>query len=262
MRVFAHGQSKFAPQSMFYLKKLLSALVLPPFGLIIFAFVGLWLARRHPRLGRAIAAIALLALAALSLPPVADALMHGLETSPSISAQHLARAQAIVILGGGTYPAAPEYGNDTVGRWTLERVRYGSHLQKRSGLPILVSGGAPFGGRAEGEAMKEAIERDFHGRVRWMENASRDTSENAAYSAAMLKAAGVTRIALVSHGWHLPRAIELYASQGLEVFAAPTAFSTPIPSLYARALPSAAALNQSNMALHEWLGILVQRLLK
>lgn len=247
---------------MFYLKKLLSALVLPPLGLILFAFFGLWLARRHPRLGRSIAAIALLGLAALSLPPVADALMHGLESRPPISAQQLARAQAIVILGGGNYPAAPEYGDDTVNRWTLERVRYGAQLQKRSGLPILVSGGAPFGGRPESETMKEAIERDFHGRVQWVESASRDTAENAAYSATMLKAAGVTRIALVSHGWHLPRAVELYERQGLEVLAAPTVFSTPSPSLFARALPSAASLNQSSMALHEWLGILVQRLMK
>lgn len=247
---------------MFYVKKLLSALVLPPLGLILLAFFGLWLTRRHPRLGRGVAAVALLALAALSLPPVADALMHGLETSAPVSAQMLARAQAIVILGGGNYAAAPEYGDDTVSRWTLERVRYGAHLQARSGLPILVSGGAPFGGRPEGETMKEAIERDFHGQVQWMENASRDTAENAAYSATILKSAGIKRIVLVSHGWHLPRAVELFERQGLEVIAAPTVFSTPGPSLFARALPSAAWLHQSSMALHEWLGILVEHLMQ
>ncbi len=247
---------------MFYLKKLLSSLVLPPFGLILFAFSGLWLARRHPRLGRSIAALGLLGLAALSLPLVAESLMDSLESRPPISAKDLARAQAIVILGGGNYAMAPEYGEDTVNRWTLERVRYGAQLQKRSGLPILVSGGAPFGGRPEGETMKEAIERDFHGRVQWVEGASRDTAENAAYSASVLKAAGVKRIALVSHAWHLPRALELFERQGLEVLAAPTAYSTPGPSLFARALPSAFALNQSSMALHEWLGVLVQRVMK
>ena len=313
---------------MFYLKKLLSALVLPPFGLILLGFFGLWLARRHPRTGRSIAALALLALTALSLPPVADALMHSLETYPALSASwgqsassdhkisdaspssdHKPsntptltanvtkssdpkssgpksfsdakpssdqrpsapapadpkrspnlRPQAIVILGGGNYPAAPEYGGDTVSHYTLERVRYGVHLQRRSGLPILVTGGAPFGGRPEGETMKEAIERDFHGQVKWVEAASRDTAENAAMSAAMLKAAGITRIALVSHGWHLPRAVELFEHQGLEVLPAPTSFATHAPSLFAQALPSASALEKSYMALHEWLGILVQRM--
>ena len=247
---------------MFYLKKLLSALVIPPFSLILLALFGLWLSRKHARTGRAIALFALLALTALSLPPVADGLMHSLETQPPILAQKLARAQAIVILGGGSYPAAPEYGGDTVSRWSLARVRYGAYLQQRAGLPILVTGGAPYGGRPEGESMKEVIEREFQGQVKWVEAASRDTAENAADSAAMLKAAGISRIALVSDAWHLARAIELFKRQGLEVLAAPTQFTTASPSLFERALPSAGALLNSNLALHEWLGIFVQRLKK
>lgn len=245
---------------MFYLKKLLSALVLPPFSLILLALLGLWLSRKHARTGRALAAVALLALVALSLPPVADGLMRSLERQPPISAQKLARAQAIVVLGGGIYPAAPEYGGDTVSEASLARVRYGAYLQKRAGLPILVTGGAPFGGRPEGEVMKETIEREFHGQVKWVEGRSRDTGENAVYSAAMLKAAGISRIALVSDGWHLTRAIELFQRQGLEVLAAPTGFTGDSPSLFAQALPSANALHDSNIALHEWLGIFVQRL--
>src|SRR5262245_11762717 len=172
---------------MLYFKKILSALVLPPTGPILLALFGVWLARSRPRLGRGVAAIALLGLAALSLPPVADALVHSLETQPVISAHALAGAQAIVILGGGAYWSAPEYGGDTVARATLERVRYGVFLQRRSGLPILVSGGAPYGGRTEAEAMQEAVERDFRGHADWVESASRDTAENAAYSASLLK---------------------------------------------------------------------------
>ncbi len=247
---------------MFFLKKLLSALALPPFSLILLAAFGLWLSRRHARTGRGISAVALLALIALSLPPIADGLVRSLETQPPISAQNLARAQAIVILGGGIYPAAPEYGGDTISGASLKRVRYGAYLQKRTGLPILVSGGAPFGGRPEGEAMKEVIEREFRGEVKWVEGASRDTAENAAYSAPMLKAAGIRRIALVSDAWHLARAIELFQRQGFEVLPAPTGFTTASPSLFAQLLPSAGALTDSNIALHEWLGIFVQRLIK
>jgi uncharacterized SAM-binding protein YcdF (DUF218 family) len=245
---------------MFFVKKALSALILPPAGPILVALFGLWVARRRPRLGHGITAAALLGLVALSLPPVAAALMHSLERTPPISAQMLARAQAIVILGGGTYPAAPEYGGDTIGRSTLERVRYGVYLQKRSGLPILVTGGAPLGGRSDAETMKEAIERDFHAQVKWIEGASRDTAENAAYSASMLKQAGISRIALVSQGWHLPRAVALFEHRGLEVLPAPTGFTTRPPSRLALALPSAEALAASTLALHEWLGIFVQRL--
>lgn len=244
---------------MFYLKKLLSALVLPPLGPIVLALLGLWLARRRPRLGHALTAIALLGLVALSMPPVAIGLMRSLESQPPISEQKLARAQAIVILGGGVYWEAPEYGGDTVSRSTLERVRYGVLLQQRSGLPILVSGGAPFGGRPDGETMKAAIEGTLGGRVQWVESASRDTAENAAYSAAILKTAGISRIALVSQAWHLRRAVELFERKGLEVLPAPTGFTTAPPSAFAAALPSAGALATSSDALREWLGIFVQR---
>ena len=244
---------------MFLLKKLLSALALPPLSLILLALLGLLLTRRHPRTGRWLAGLSLLSLAMLSVPAVSIALMRSLETHPPIQAAQLARVQAIVVLGGGIYYSAPEYGGDTVGRHSLERIRYAAHLHKKSGLPILVSGGAPFGGRPEAETMQEALERDFSSKVRWTEKRSNDTAENASLSGATLWAAKVTRIALVSHAWHLPRAIALFEKQGLEVIAAPTAFTPWPPMSAALFLPSADALARSNMALHEWLGILMQR---
>lgn len=246
---------------MFFLKKIAAALVLPPTGLVIAALGGLWLARRHPRTGRTVAALALLALLALALPPVSVLLVRSLEVRPPVSEQDLARAQAIVILGAGTYHRAPEYGGgDTVPGIALERLRYGVSLQKRSALPILVTGGSPFGGRPEGDAMKEAIERDFYGKVRWVERESRDTQENALHSARLLRDAGITRIALVSHAWHLKRAIGHFQAQGLEVIPAPMGFATRPPDWLALALPSARSLASSSQALLEWLGILAGRL--
>lgn len=243
---------------MFYLKKIAAALVLPPAGPVLVAFFGLWLARRLPRTGRTIAFLATLALLALALPPVADALVRTLEVRPPISDQDLAKAQAIVILGAGSYHAAPEYGGgDTVNALALERLRYGAALQRRSALPILVTGGHPFGGRPEGDSMKEALERDFYAKVQWVERESRDTRENALYSARILKSHGVARIALVSHAWHLKRAIGHFEAQGLEVIPAPMGYATDAPDWVARALPSARALAASTRALLEWLGILV-----
>lgn len=245
---------------MFLLKKLLTALALPPVSLIILALFGLALSRRHPRSGQWLASLSLVTLLTLSLPMISGMLMRSLEIYPPIQEHQLARTQAIVILGASIYHSAPEYGSDTVGRQALERIRYGTHLQKHSRLPMLVTGGAPFGGRPEGDAMKEAIEREFGGKVRWVENASRDTEENAVFSAKQLKANGVTRIALVSHAWHLRRATELFQRQGLEVTPAPTAFTVSLPIGPIHFLPSAAALAASSSALHEWLGIVVQKI--
>ncbi|HEX8987078.1 MAG TPA: YdcF family protein [Rhodocyclaceae bacterium] len=246
---------------MFYAKKLLSALLLPPAGPILLALWGLWLSRRHPRSGRAVAAAALLGMLALSFWPVAGALMRALEDQPPVGGQELARAQAIVVLGGGKYEAAPEYGGDTVGLSTLARLRYAAFLQKRSALPVLVTGGALDGGRPEAEVMKEAMERDLGGKVRWVEGASLDTADNARFSAPLLRAAGVSRIALVSDAWHLKRAVPLFHAQGLEVLPAPTGFTTPAAATLDRWLPSAGAFEASAQALHEWLGLLAQHAL-
>jgi uncharacterized SAM-binding protein YcdF (DUF218 family) len=184
--------------------------------------------------------------------------MAPLESHAPITPAQLQRVQAIVILGGGTYFAAPEYGGDTVGLATLERLRYGARLARESRLPLLVAGGAPTGGRPEGELMREALENDFGVKVRWAETAARDTTEIASLSATILKAAGVTRIALVSHGWHLTRAIALFEKQDLEVTAAPMAFSTAPPSQLTGFLPG--SLGTSREALHEYFAELYNRL--
>ena len=242
---------------MFYLKKIAAALVLPPAGLVFIALAGLWLSRRHPRTGRSIAFLALAALLALSVPPVADALLRTLEPPP-VSEADLKRAEAIVILGAGTYYNAPEYGGDSLRGAALERLRYGAYLQRRTKLPILVTGGSPFGGRPEGELMKEVLERELQASVQWVESASRDTAENARFSAPILKSGNVSRIVLVSHGWHLRRATPLFRAQGLEVLPAATGYATAPPSALASLLPSANALEGSSRALLEWLAIAVQ----
>jgi len=247
---------------MFLAKKILTALILPPAGLLFLILFGLWLtgskSRRWRDGGKILAIISVLALLILSLPMVGNALMRPLETHPPITAAQLNQVQAIVILGGGTYHAAPEYGSDTVSHATLERLRYGARLARETQLPLLVTGGAPFGGRPEGESMRESLERDFGIRPRWVETASRDTAENASLSVPLLKTAGVTRIALLSHGWHLPRAIPLFEREGFTVIPAPTKYSTGSASWLEDMLPN--DLRRSRQALHEYLGQLFNRI--
>ena len=55
-------------------------------------------------------------------------------------------AQAIVVLGGGLYFDTPEYGGDTVGGSTLERLRYAATIARKTNLPVLVTGGAGWAG--------------------------------------------------------------------------------------------------------------------
>lgn len=244
---------------MLALKKILLALILPPTGPLLLAFGGLLLARWRPRLGHFIACMALFGLLVLSTPWAAGRLIASLQWYPPVAASRLADRQAIVVLGGGSYRNAPEYGGDTIGYASLERLRYALHLSKRSGLPILATGGAPEGGLPEAETMRDSAQSDFAGDIRWIETASFDTADNARLSAAMLRHEGISRIVLVSHAWHLPRAVARFEAAGLDVLPAPTAFSLP-PTDAGALLPGAAALAASSRALHEWLGILAGQL--
>ena len=230
-------------------------MILPPTGPILLTLFGLWLSKKHPKAGRTLAVLSLTTLLILSLPVTGNALLHSLETQPPISKVLLAEAQAIVILGGGKNEHAPEFNDqDTVSRWTLERLRYGAYLQRHTGKPILVSGGAPFGGRAEAEAMAESLKRDFHAKDILSEDQSRDTAENAEFSAQMLQQRGITRIALVSQAWHLPRAAQLFEQQGLTVTPAPTGYTGEDDEPILPWLPKASALEKSAIALKEYLG--------
>jgi uncharacterized SAM-binding protein YcdF (DUF218 family) len=242
---------------MFFLKKLLTQISLPPTSLFLMILIGLWLMRagdnRWRNRGFFLAIFSVMSLFLLNTPLVSWALVKPLESYPPISQSGLNQAQAIVILGGGTYYGAPEYGGDTISSASLQRIRYGARLSRQSGLPILVTGGAPFGGRPEAVLMAETLEREFAVTVRWIEDKSRNTAENAVLSAAQLKLEGVTHIILLSHSRHLPRSIPLFQKEGLIVIPAPTAFSTYPPSLLANLLPG--GLGRSTSAFHEYFGM-------
>jgi uncharacterized SAM-binding protein YcdF (DUF218 family) len=190
---------------------------------------------------------------------MAGLLMNGLQRVPPIDFTQLAKCQAIVVLGGGVYHDAPEYGGDTIGFVSLERLRYALYLRRRSGLPILATGGAPEGGLAEAMTMRNSAKEDFGNQIQWIEVQSMDTSSSARLSASHLKELGVKRIALVSHAWHLPRAVANFEAMGLTVVPAPMGFSQSFVGVLAF-LPSASALAASSRALHEWLGIIAIRL--
>jgi len=170
-------------------------------------------------------------------------------------------ADAIVILGGGTYFHAPEYaGQDTIGEATLVRLRYGARLQRETGKPVLVTGGKPLGNNiSEAQQMRSSLEQDFQVPVRWIEDTSDNTFENARYSFQTLQKTGIKKIYLVTHAWHMPRAAEVFRRAGFEVVEAPTAFTTRYQTDLFAFLPNAGALHDSKIFIHEIIGLLWYR---
>ncbi|MDP1636277.1 MAG: YdcF family protein, partial [Gallionellaceae bacterium] len=162
---------------------------------------------------------------------------------------------------GGTYFHAPEYGGDTVGGSTLERLRFGARLHRETGKPVLVTGGRPLGNDdSEAAQMKRVLEQEFNVPVRWTEDSSDNTLENARLSREILKAAGVERIYLVTHAWHMPRAQAVFEKAGFKVVPAPTAWTTRYKTDLLAFVPNAYALRDSRIFMHELIGMLWYRI--
>lgn len=252
------------------LKPLLSSLLLPPLPLLLLALLGLLQAARKKRGGIALATLALAVLWALSCHGTAMWLARSAlpQIAPVTAAQlKTAKVQAIVILGGGMLPEAPEYGAPQPSGHTLARLRYGIWLAQQSALPVAFTGGNGWATSGDGKA-SEASEADVAARfalqdyrmtLRWLEGRSRDTTENARLLSPMLKRDGVQRIALVTDAWHMPRSVAAFERAGLIVTPAPIGFLLPVQNDLMEWLPSAGGLSTSQLVLREWLGLVAAR---
>lgn len=241
-----------------WIKAVLKALLLPPTGLLLLSVLGLGLRPRFPRFGTGLAWAGVLSLLLLAVPAVAELLLRSLDSSPPFTVERATGAQAIVILGGGKRRDAQEYGGDTLGHLTLERVRYGARVARLTGLPILVTGGSVYGGEAEAKLMQESLRSEFGIDVRWVEDRSRTTHENAVLSAAILHGARVQRVILVAHSFDMLRARAEFAAAGVATMPAPIGIPSSKPNTAFDFLPSMSGLQMSYYAVYEILANLLR----
>jgi uncharacterized SAM-binding protein YcdF (DUF218 family) len=233
--------------------------LIPPNLFIFAALIGTLLAWRSRWFGLSLATTAIGCLYLLSTPVAAFWLLRATDTlagaMPAVPA--LTTPAAIIVLGGdmrsGTVPGEP----DRVGPFTLERLAEAARLQHRLDLPILVSGGRVehFNESLAG-VMAEALQNDFRVPVRWREDRSLNTYENAAYSAAILRRARVPAALLVTQPWHMARALWSFDAVGFPVIAAPTPDARTLSVSAAILLPQVPSLLDSYYALHEMIGLL------
>jgi uncharacterized SAM-binding protein YcdF (DUF218 family) len=233
-----------------FFTNLLAAFLLPPLSLVILGCLGWWLAKRFRFAGNTIIITSIALLLVLSTGAGSRLLVAPLENrSLPVPNPKMINAQVIVILGGGRSFAAPEDGGrDQPSAQTLARLRHGARLHRLTGLPVLVSGGAPDrGGESEAAVMARALREDFQIPVRWIEDTSENTAQNAAHAATLLQEAGIDRV--------LPRAMHIFSKTRLKAMPAPTDFRSRKPLSAADFIPSAGSLQSSHYALHEWIGM-------
>lgn len=240
----------------------IATFLLPPLSLLLLLALGIILIYRRQKLAKKLI-LATFSLLWIALTPYfAEGALHLLEAQTAPLDISRRDADAIVILGGGTYFRAPEYAKqDTIGDSTLVRLRYGAKLQRETGKPILVTGGKPMGNSIpEAQQMRIALEQDFRVPVRWTEDESNDTFENALFSFRILQQSGVHKIYLVTHAWHMPRSAGIFRRAGFEVVEAPTAYTMRNRTDLLAFLPRAESLRDSKIFIHEIIGLLWYRL--
>ena len=251
-------------------KPALTALLLPPVPLLVLVLIGARLIQPRRGLGwlLILASVALIWLGACT--GTAQLLsQHALRPPPALGAHRIQALKAaanpptaIVVLGGGMEPLAPEYGVANLQHYSLERLRYGIWLGRETGLPLAFSGGVGWaqpGATPEARIAAQIAAAEFGRPLKWVEAESRDTRENAGRSVALLKAAGIRHIVLVTHGSHMPRALRAFeaaAGGALRIEAAPMGLAqdTELPAL--RWIPSARGTTEVRTILHELLGLL------
>lgn len=253
------------------LKPVITALVLPPVPLLVLMLAGGAALRRRPALGWAALMIGAAGIWLSCTTAVGAALERRLVQPPldRQRIQQLARdgpaGTAIVVLGGGREGHAPEYGTASLSRKSIERLRYGLWLSRETGIPAAFSGGtghAQLGGAAEAEIAARIAARDFGRPLKWTETESRDTHENALRTVALLRAAGVQRIVLVTHGWHMRRSLQEFERAierqraPMTVVPAPMGLAVDDSRSLLRWLPSGDGFGLTRDSLREWLGLL------
>lgn len=253
------------------IKQIISTLLLLPASPLLLATLGIWLLWRSSRaqrqIGLSLLVVALVTLWVASTEGLVRIALRQVEApwkpyapwKPSVNAP----AQAVVVLGGGRDLGAHEYGGAGASSASVMRLRYGIHIARPLGLPVMFTGGSGEPGVTDAPELSEAslaavtAERDLRYPLKWVEGRSRDTAENARLSAALLKprdAGGLKTVVLVSDAWHMPRAVRWFEREGFVVQPAPMGFKADHPLTYRNWLPSAEALATSNRLLREQLG--------
>lgn len=247
---------------MYFMKLIFKSFLMPP-GIFIVLIVGYgsWcLARRHYPSGLSLLVFGILAWG-LSTVPVADTLLRPLEKGMAIPADPM--GDVIIVLGAGTNGERPDpLGKGGPSERTLTRLVVGARLHRNLGLPVLASG---RGNGRDPEATvlvtkRYLIDMGVPANQVIVETKSRDTKENAAFSAEICRAKAFKRPILVTSAYHLKRAKRCFDAEGLKVLAFPSSFETWQGKRYPWTAYLPGNYRRSSTALHEYLALLQYRL--
>ena len=260
----------------FLLSKLLPLLVYP-LGLgLLLQLAGLGSGRKA-KLSRALGASGIAMVWLFAMPITSRLLIWGLEEqAAALTPQDIPNADAVVVLGGGLWPAVPPRNHPEVNE-RGDRLLTGVRLMRQGKADVMVTSGAQISFTADDPAPAEAFaakalaeEFGIPARQILANPASKTTAEEALDIDKLARKNSWKRILLVTSAVHMSRSLATFRYRSeLEVIPVTCDFllsgrkhqGRPTPgSVVKDLLPDAGALYLSSVALKEHLGLALYRL--
>jgi uncharacterized SAM-binding protein YcdF (DUF218 family) len=247
----------------FVVSKLLGFFATPSNDILAAGLIGLALMRtRFACAGRRLVAASLILFLAFGLLPLSKMLIAPLEErfppwDPSGSAP-----DGIVVLGGAIEPSFATMRRDSALNEAAERITVIAELaRKYQSARIVYSGGdGSLMARAGSEAHIAGALFETFGIPATrliLEDQSRTTAENAAFSRRLVMPKPGERWLLVTSAYHMPRAIGAFRRAGFPVEAYPVDYRTTGPAdVWIPFDSMATGLRRTDIAAHEWIGLL------
>ena len=245
---------------MLLLHKLLPLLLLPLGSTLLLGVCGVL---RRSRLWMA---LGLACLWLCGCPAWSGWLLSRLERQyPAVSLDTAPTADAIVVLSGtlAANPAAP----GGVKWLAPDRFEQGLRLYRAGKAPLLIftGGQIPWARepQSEGQYLRTAaLARGVPTAAVAVTGEIQNTAQEASAVASLAQARGLGRMYLVTTAWHMPRAVFLFRRAGLPMIPYPVDHQINPGAAWTVLdfLPQAKALEQTEIAEREWLGLAFYRL--
>ncbi len=228
----------------YYVSKVFWLLAAPASALVLIsAITTLWALLGSSKCAAWLAAAAACTLVIGAFTPLGFVLTAPLENRFAFSPPHLkAPPDGIIILAGG--------GSDAIDAVSTLSQDY-------PGARLIFSG---FNAGDESLIKKFVDLGVAPARIK-LESQSRTTSEDASYSAALLKPKPSERWLLVTSAMHMPRAVGCFRAAGFQVEPYPIEFMTGPSGRFSLFATGSVALMQFDTAAKEWIGLIAYRLM-
>ena len=254
---------------MFLVKKFLAAFFSPlSLGLevLILGVVCLWFTKKQ-KTGKVLVAIALVFLIVCSFEGISGRILQTLEaqyppiTISKISAQMgqspaLPSIKWIVVLAGGVVGDQGMPYQLQISHYSRERLIEGIRLYRLlPGSKLILTGGIGFDGSPEATTLSRVAEELGVAKDDMiLEVEARDTKDHPLYVRALVQD---DPFILVTSAFHMPRAMKLFAKQGLFPFPAPAGHWSPPEQFWSpkNIFPTAAGIRLAELSYHEYGGL-------